>query len=70
MPVRLVFAGTPETALPALRRLIDSPGTTWSPCSPARMRRPAAAAGRSRRRWRGGSRPWHPAAAAAATELR
>jgi methionyl-tRNA formyltransferase len=25
MPVRLVFAGTPETALPALRLLIDSP---------------------------------------------
>jgi methionyl-tRNA formyltransferase len=25
VPVRLVFAGTPETALPALRRLIDSP---------------------------------------------
>lgn len=25
MPVRLVFAGTPEPALPALRRLIDSP---------------------------------------------
>ncbi len=25
MPVRLVFAGTPEPALPALRRLLDSP---------------------------------------------
>ncbi len=25
MPVRLVFAGTPEPALPALRRLVDSP---------------------------------------------
>jgi methionyl-tRNA formyltransferase len=40
--VRLVFAGTPEPALPALRRLIDSPGHEVV----AVLTRPDAAAGR------------------------
>jgi methionyl-tRNA formyltransferase len=40
--VRLVFAGTPEPALPALRRLIDSPGHQVV----AVLTRPDAAAGR------------------------
>ena len=30
--MRIVFAGTPEPALPSLQRLIDSPRTRWSPC--------------------------------------
>lgn len=42
MPVRLVFAGTPEPALPALRRLIDSPRHDVI----AVLTRPDAAAGR------------------------
>ncbi len=42
MPVRLVFAGTPEPALPALRRLIDSPRHEVV----AVLTRPDAAAGR------------------------
>ena len=42
MPVRLVFAGTPEPALPALRRLIDSPRHEVI----AVLTRPDAAAGR------------------------
>ncbi|BBU23119.1 methionyl-tRNA formyltransferase Fmt [Mycobacterium xenopi] len=42
MPVRLVFAGTPETALPALRRLIDSPRHDVV----AVLTRPDAASGR------------------------
>jgi methionyl-tRNA formyltransferase len=42
VPVRLVFAGTPEPALPALRRLIDSPGHEVV----AVLTRPDAAAGR------------------------
>ncbi len=42
MPVRLVFAGTPEPALPALRRLIDSPRHDVV----AVLTRPDAAAGR------------------------
>jgi methionyl-tRNA formyltransferase len=42
VPVRLVFAGTPETALPALRRLIDSPSHEVL----AVLTRPDAAAGR------------------------
>jgi methionyl-tRNA formyltransferase len=40
--VRLVFAGTPETALPALRRLVDSPGHDVI----AVLTRPDAASGR------------------------
>jgi methionyl-tRNA formyltransferase len=43
--VRLVFAGTPEPALPALRRLIDSPRHEVV----AVLTRPDAAAGRHRR---------------------
>jgi methionyl-tRNA formyltransferase len=42
VPVRLVFAGTPEPALPALRRLIDSPRHEVV----AVLTRPDAAAGR------------------------
>lgn len=42
MPVRLVFAGTPEPALPSLRRLIDSPHHEVI----AVLTRPDAAAGR------------------------
>lgn len=42
MPVRLVFAGTPEPALPALRRLIESPRHEVV----AVLTRPDAAAGR------------------------
>jgi methionyl-tRNA formyltransferase len=42
VPVRLVFAGTPETALPALRRLIDSPRHDVV----AVLTRPDAASGR------------------------
>lgn len=42
MPVRLVFAGTPETALPALHRLIESPDHDVV----AVLTRPDAAAGR------------------------
>ena len=42
MPVRLVFAGTPEPALPALRRLIESPRHDVI----AVLTRPDAAAGR------------------------
>jgi len=42
VPVRLVFAGTPEPALPALRRLIDSPRHEVI----AVLTRPDAAAGR------------------------
>jgi len=42
VPVRLVFAGTPEPALPALRRLIDSPRHDLI----AVLTRPDAAAGR------------------------
>ena len=42
MAVRLVFAGTPETALPALRRLIDSPRHDVV----AVLTRPDAASGR------------------------
>lgn len=42
MPVRLVFAGTPEPALPALRRLIESPRHEVI----AVLTRPDAAAGR------------------------
>ncbi len=42
MPVRLVFAGTPEPALPALRRLIESPRHDVI----AVLSRPDAAAGR------------------------
>ena len=42
MPVRLVFAGTPEPALPALRRLIDSPRHDVI----AVLTRPDAASGR------------------------
>jgi methionyl-tRNA formyltransferase len=42
VPVRLVFAGTPEPALPALRRLIDSPRHDVV----AVLTRPDAAAGR------------------------
>jgi methionyl-tRNA formyltransferase len=45
VPVRLVFAGTPEPALPALRRLIDSPRHEVI----AVLTRPDAAAGRHRR---------------------
>ena len=40
--VRLVFAGTPEPALPALRRLVDSPRHEVV----AVLTRPDAAAGR------------------------
>ncbi|MBO0882519.1 MAG: methionyl-tRNA formyltransferase, partial [Mycobacterium sp.] len=40
--MRLVFAGTPDTALPALRRLIDSPGHEVL----AVLTRPDAAVGR------------------------
>lgn len=43
--MRLVFAGTPEAALPALRLLIDSPRHTVA----AVLTRPDAAAGRGRR---------------------
>jgi methionyl-tRNA formyltransferase len=43
--VRLVFAGTPEPALPALRRLVDSPRHDVI----AVLTRPDAAAGRHRR---------------------
>jgi methionyl-tRNA formyltransferase len=42
VPVRLVFAGTPEPALPALRRLIDSPRHDVT----AVLTRPDAASGR------------------------
>lgn len=42
MPVRLVFAGTPEPALPSLRRLIDSPRHDVI----AVLTRPDAASGR------------------------
>jgi methionyl-tRNA formyltransferase len=42
VPVRLVFAGTPEPALPALRRLVDSPRHDVI----AVLTRPDAAAGR------------------------
>ncbi|CDO88269.1 methionyl-tRNA formyltransferase [Mycobacterium triplex] len=42
MPVRLVFAGTPEPALPALRRLIEAPGHEVV----AVLTRPDAASGR------------------------
>lgn len=42
MPVRLVFAGTPEPALPALRRLVDSPRHEVI----AVLTRPDAASGR------------------------
>lgn len=42
MPVRLVFAGTPEPALPALRRLIEAPGHDVV----AVLTRPDAASGR------------------------
>jgi methionyl-tRNA formyltransferase len=42
VPVRLVFAGTPETALPALRRLLESPGHEVL----AVLTRPDAAVGR------------------------
>ncbi|ETB10725.1 methionyl-tRNA formyltransferase [Mycobacterium avium subsp. paratuberculosis 08-8281] len=42
MPVRLVFAGTPEPALPALRRLLDSPRHEVI----AVLTRPDAASGR------------------------
>jgi methionyl-tRNA formyltransferase len=42
VPVRLVFAGTPQTALPALRRLIDSPRHEVV----AVLTRPDAASGR------------------------
>lgn len=42
VPVRLVFAGTPEPALPALRRLVDSPRHEVV----AVLTRPDAAAGR------------------------
>lgn len=42
MPVRLVFAGTPEPALPALRRLLESPRHDVI----AVLTRPDAAAGR------------------------
>ena len=45
MPVRLVFAGTPEPALPALRYLIDSPRHEVV----AVLTRPDAAAGRHRK---------------------
>jgi methionyl-tRNA formyltransferase len=45
VPVRLVFAGTPEPALPSLRRLIDSPRHEVI----AVLTRPDAAAGRHRR---------------------
>ena len=45
MPVRLVFAGTPEAALPALGRLIDSPRHEVI----AVLTRPDAAAGRHRK---------------------
>ncbi len=45
MAVRLVFAGTPEPALPALRRLIDSPRHQVV----AVLTRPDAAAGRHRK---------------------
>ncbi len=45
MPVRLVFAGTPEPALPALRRLIESPRHDVI----AVLTRPDAAAGRRAR---------------------
>jgi methionyl-tRNA formyltransferase len=45
VPVRLVFAGTPEPALPALRRLIDSPRHDVV----AVLTRPDAAAGRHRK---------------------
>ena len=45
MPVRLVFAGTPEPALPSLRRLIDSPRHEVI----AVLTRPDAAAGRHRK---------------------
>jgi methionyl-tRNA formyltransferase len=44
VPVRLVFAGTPEPALPALRHLIDSPRHEVV----AVLTRPDAAAGRHR----------------------
>jgi methionyl-tRNA formyltransferase len=44
VPVRLVFAGTPEPALPSLRRLIDSPRHEVI----AVLTRPDAAAGRHR----------------------
>ncbi|CAN5472206.1 methionyl-tRNA formyltransferase [soil metagenome] len=43
--MRLVFAGTPEPALPALRRLLDSPRHDVA----AVLTRPDAVAGRSRR---------------------
>jgi methionyl-tRNA formyltransferase len=42
VPVRLVFAGTPETALPALRRLVESPRHEVI----AVLTRPDAASGR------------------------
>jgi methionyl-tRNA formyltransferase len=45
VPVRLVFAGTPEPALPALRRLVESPRHEVI----AVLTRPDAAAGRHRR---------------------
>jgi methionyl-tRNA formyltransferase len=45
VPVRLVFAGTPEPALPALRHLIDSPRHEVV----AVLTRPDAAAGRHRK---------------------
>jgi methionyl-tRNA formyltransferase len=44
VPVRLVFAGTPEPALPALRQLVDSPRHEVV----AVLTRPDAAAGRHR----------------------
>ena len=43
-PVRVVFAGTPDVAVPALDASRRAPPTSWSAWSPARMLRPAAAA--------------------------
>ena len=59
--MRVVFAGTPEVALPALDAVAGLRATSWSGWSPARTRRPGAAAGwrrrRSRERGRGARRP-------------
>ena len=43
--MRLLFAGTPEVAVPALRRLVESPGHQVV----AVLTRPDAVAGRGRR---------------------
>ena len=43
--MRVVFAGTPEVALPALRGRRRVRRTSWSGSSPVPTRRPVAAAG-------------------------